>query len=116
MYDTGIPIQNQRCVPAFPGVNITIDSSGALIPMPGMSLPKNWSPEEWELNTMLAGGHRNNATQATVDDLGLYTIRTWNTSMALAGVSIFIWHTSYQIIVGIIYIMHHVSEVIGAFS
>lgn len=91
MYDTNRPIREQRCAPVYPGVNITLDLSGRLVPLPGAPLPAQWSPEEWEMNLVLKGGHRNQASQKAVDDIGLHTIRTWNVSLALWSVSLVIF-------------------------
>ena len=88
MYNPDKPIQDQRCVPTYPGVNITIDTKGHLIPVPGMPLPELYGPEDWELQVILQGGHRNKATQKVIDGLGIHTIPAWNTSMAMWSVSL----------------------------
>ena len=85
MFDKDKPIVDQSCQPAYPGVNLTIGVAGDIIPT--SEWPKQYSPEEWEANIVMSGGYRNKATQPAVDRLGLHTIRAWNTSLALWGVS-----------------------------
>ena len=87
MYDTNTPITQQTCRPIFPGTNLTIAANGSLIVAPGAPLPQQWTPEEWEMRSVLRGGYRNAATQPVADKLGLHTIRIWNTSLPLWNVS-----------------------------
>lgn len=88
MYDSAVPIAQQRCRALTPGTNITVGVEGGLMPVPEAGLPEKFTPEEWELKMILGGGHRNAATRPVVDRLELHTIPAWNTSAAFWNVSL----------------------------